>query len=627
MAAGMGTRFGQMTETIPKGFIQCGGISMVERSIQTLIDCGITRIIIGTGYHKEKYEALRDKYPQIECVFSPRYAETNSMYTLWNCREAIGSDDFLLLESDLIYEPKALTSLLECPAPDVMLITPVTKFQDQYYVEYGEHNRLTRCSTTAADLDVKGELVGIHKLSNKFYRAMCEDYAQKADDLPKLGYEYELLLMSQQIMPVYVLCQEGLKWYEIDDIDDLRYAEQHILPFLETSNPSDQSDPSDLSDSSDQKITIMQKIKRNILLNPGPATTTDTVKYAQVVPDICPREKEFAGMMRQLRSDLLKVAHAPEDKYTSVLFCGSGTINIDVCLNSLLPEGKKVLVVNNGAYSTRAVEVCQYYGLPHIDLKSSVYELPDLNEVRRVLDENPDIYLVYTTHHETGTGILNPIREIGALAHEHGAIFVTDTTSSLGMIPFDIVADNVDFCMASAQKGLMAMTGLSFIIGNTEEIRKSKDYPKRSYYCNLYMQYDFFERTGEMHFTPPVQTIYATIQALKEYFAEGEEAKFARHRRVFNAIHRGIARLGLKDAIRHEWQSGLVVSVLYPDSPNWDFEKVHDYCYERGFTIYPGKISSNKTFRLCALGTIDEQDIDDFFVVLEEALRHYDIKC
>ena len=113
-------------------------------------------------------------------------------------------------------------------------------------------------------------------------------------------------------------------------------------------------------------------IKRNILLNPGPSTTTDTVKMAQVVPDICPREEEFANMMKTLRKDLLKVVHASEDKYTSVLFCGSGTINIDVCINSLLPEGKKVLVINNGAYSTRAVEVCQYYGLDYIDLKVEV---------------------------------------------------------------------------------------------------------------------------------------------------------------------------------------------------------------------------------------------------------------
>ena len=163
-------------------------------------------------------------------------------------------------------------------------------------------------------------------------------------------------------------------------------------------------------------------IKRNILLNPGPATTTDSVKLAQVVPDICPREKEFASMMKSLRADLLRVAHAPKEKYTSVLFCGSGTINIDICLNSLLPADKRVLVVNNGAYSSRAVEICQYYGLPHIDLKSSVFDQPDLEAVRQTLDENPDIALVYTTHHETGTGILNPIRQIGAMAHEHGNI-------------------------------------------------------------------------------------------------------------------------------------------------------------------------------------------------------------
>ena len=369
----------------------------------------------------------------------------------------------------------------------------------------------------------------------------------------------------------------------------------------------------------------MDPIKRNILLNPGPSTTTDTVKYAQVVPDICPREKEFAGLMKGLRADLLKTVHARSEDYTAVLFCGSGTINIDICLNSLLPKDGKVLIVNNGAYSTRAVEICEYYGLPHIDMRFPVDQLPDLDAIEQILMDNPDIALVHTTHNETGTGILNPVREIGALAHKYNAVFTVDTTSTLAMRPINVYDDNIDFCMASAQKGLMAMTGLSFIIGRTSEIIKSAAYPKRSYYCNLYLQYDYFEKTGEMHFTPPVQTIYATIQALKEYFEEGEDAKWARHTRVFEAIHRGLDELGFKDIISREWQSGLVVSVRYPDDPNWDFEKVHDYCYERGFTIYPGKISTTNTFRLCALGAIDEQDIIDFFVVFRQALEEYDV--
>lgn len=165
--------------------------------------------------------------------------------------------------------------------------------------------------------------------------------------------------------------------------------------------------------------------------------------------------------------------------------------------------------------------------------------------MEETLKKNEDIALVHTTHNETGTGILNPICEIGALAHRYGAMFTVDTTSTLVMRAIDIDKENIDFCMASAPKGLMSMTGLSFIIGNREMIEKSKEYPTRSYYCNLYLQYDFFERTGEMHFTPPVQTIYATMQALKEYFEEGEQAKWERHQRVFEAIHEGLDELWL----------------------------------------------------------------------------------
>ena len=364
----------------------------------------------------------------------------------------------------------------------------------------------------------------------------------------------------------------------------------------------------------------MMNIKRNILLNPGPATTSDTVKLAQVVPDICPREKEFADLMKKLRRDLLQIVHADAAEYTSVLFCGSGTINMDICLNSLLPAEKKILIINNGVYSSRGAEICAYYGLPFINLKFPVDERPDLAVVKQCLQDNPDVALVYTTHHETGTGIGNPIREIGALVHKYHAAFVVDTTSTLAMVPIDMDKDNLDFVMASAQKGLMAMTGLSFIIGKKSLIEASKDYPKRSYYCNLYLQYEYFEKTGEMHFTPPVQTVYAAVQALEEYFAEGEQAKWQRHTRVFEAIHKGLAELGFRDVIKRQWQAGLVVSVIYPDDANWSFDKVHDYCYERGFTIYPGKIATANTFRLCALGKIDEEDIVAFFQVLKEAL-------
>ena len=228
MAAGLGTRFGQITEKIPKGFVPFNGEPMVVHSIKTLIDCGIDRIIIGTGYKKEAYEALQETYPQIVCVFSPRYSTTNSMYTLFINREAIGNDDFILLESDLIFEKKAIISLLDTPYENAMLITPVTKFQDQYYVEMDEKCVLTNCSTDKKQINPSGELVGIHKLSNRFYKKMCSEYEKIVNEKPKLGYEYQLLYMSQHVQPMNVVKVDGLQWYEIDDVDDLKFAEENI---------------------------------------------------------------------------------------------------------------------------------------------------------------------------------------------------------------------------------------------------------------------------------------------------------------------------------------------------------------------------------------------------------------
>ena len=359
-------------------------------------------------------------------------------------------------------------------------------------------------------------------------------------------------------------------------------------------------------------------IKRNILLNPGPATTTDTVKLAQLVPDICPREREFGELMRELGEDLLKVVRADPADWTTVLFCGSGTICMDACVSSLVPAEGKLLIVNNGAYSGRAAEMARAYSVPHIDLKFTIDGLPDLAEVERTLVENPDIAAVYTTHQETGTGILNPVREIGALAHAHGAVMIADTISTYAMIPFAVDEMNIDVCMSSAQKGIQGMTGLSFVLAKKSVLAAAKAYPVRSYYTNLVMQYEGFEQTGEMRFTPPVQTVYAARRALAEYFAEGAAKKWARHTRTIEAVHAGLAELGLKEAIPRAIQSGLVVAVEYP--ANFDFMRVHDYCYERGYTIYPGKMQTAATFRLCALGAIDEADIRGFFRVFKEAL-------
>lgn len=374
-------------------------------------------------------------------------------------------------------------------------------------------------------------------------------------------------------------------------------------------------------------MEVVKPVKRNILLNPGPGTTSDSVKYAQVIPDICPREQAFVTIMANVRKDLVRVVHGDPEKYTAVIFTGSGTLVQDVLVNSLVPEGKKILVVNNGAYAARMVKIARYYHIDCVDLQFPITGLPDLAAVKTAIESDKDIAVVAAVHHETGTGVLNPIRKIGRIAHDNGCVFIVDTISTYGLRPLDIEQENIDFLMSSAQKGLAAMTGASWTVGKIKAIERSKAYPTRSYYCNLFMQYDFFNRTGEMHFTPPVQTIYALARALEEYFDEGEKNRWDRLQKCWEAIHKGLEEIGLDVVIDKQIQARLVVTVKAPDDDKFDFTVFHDYCLERGFTIYPGKMFGLNTFRLCNLGRISYHDIKNFFTTAKDAFRQmgYDL--
>lgn len=233
MAAGKGTRFGERTSEMPKGFIEFKGRSMIERSIENLLTAGITKIIIGTGYQREWYEQLAKKYPEIRTVFSVEFADSNSMETLYICKETIGNEDFLLLESDIIYGSKAINQLLECKYPNVMLAADITKFQDQYYIGVDSEGFLNGCSVNKdAIIDesgaVFGELVGIHKISHLFFNRMVDDYKTHREEYLKRGYEFEIEDIAKINQDLFVLKLPNLQWYEIDDEKDLNFAEQHI---------------------------------------------------------------------------------------------------------------------------------------------------------------------------------------------------------------------------------------------------------------------------------------------------------------------------------------------------------------------------------------------------------------
>lgn len=367
------------------------------------------------------------------------------------------------------------------------------------------------------------------------------------------------------------------------------------------------------------------KIKRNILLNPGPATTTDTVKLAQLVPDICPREKEFGDLLESVSKDLTDIARGDID-YASILFAGSGTAVMDATINSVVPPGRSILIINNGAYGERMVGIANAYNIDWVELKYDWDKEINPADVEKQLLTHPEIACVAMVHHETTTGRLNPIKEIGAVVKKYTKVFIVDTISSFAGISFDMKGCNIDFMMSTSNKCIQGMAGCSFVICKKEELYKTKDYPKRSFYLNLYLNYDYFVKEHQTPFTPPVQTIYALRQAIDEFLKEGTENRHKRYLTNWEILIKGMEDLGFKRLLKDNEESHILTTFLDPEDPNYNFNKMHDLLRERGFTIYPGKIGKKNTFRLANMGAIDYKDVQAFLKALEEVMNEMNLK-
>lgn len=367
-------------------------------------------------------------------------------------------------------------------------------------------------------------------------------------------------------------------------------------------------------------------VKRNILLNPGPATTTDTVKYAQVVPDICPREKEFGELVESILVDLVKVIHG-EETYKCVLFGGSGTASVDAVINSAVPPNGGILVIANGAYGTRMIEIAAGYGIHCVRYEIPYGDYPDLNAVEELIKNNlPKLTHIGIIHHETTTGMLNPIEKTLALARKYNLEIIVDAMSSFAGIPIDVRKHDYDYVISSSNKNIQGMAGVSFVLCKQSALEKMKSYPKRSYYLNLYQQFYFFDKKKQMQFTPPVQVLYALRQAITEYFTEGEEARYKRYTDNWNCLIRGLDEIGFRLLLPAEQQSKMLTAIIEPKDAHYHFDDMHDYLYERDFTIYPGKGAKQDTFRIANIGQIYKSDMEQFIVVLKQYILERGIK-
>lgn len=367
----------------------------------------------------------------------------------------------------------------------------------------------------------------------------------------------------------------------------------------------------------DQKLPL---VKRNILLNPGPATTSDGVKYAQVVPDICPREKEFGDIMQYISDELTCFVANPKE-YTTVLFGGSGTAAVESILSSVIGEDL-VLIINNGAYGSRMCQIAKVYQLNYIEFQNPFDVALDFVTLENLIQKSPyKISYLAVVHNETTTGLLNNVSVIGKICKKYNIDLIVDAMSSFGAIPIDMNQMNISYLAASSNKNLQGMPGVSFVVAHKAKLEATKNLNRRSFYLDLYSQYEYFIKTHQMRFTPPVQTLYALKEAIFQTKAEGIENRYERYKKSWKVLIDGISKLGLKYLVNENNHSKIITAILEPENKNYDFNKMHDYFYNSGITIYPGKVGDLDTFRVANIGEITYKDIQSFLSMLEQYLK------
>jgi 2-aminoethylphosphonate-pyruvate transaminase len=357
-----------------------------------------------------------------------------------------------------------------------------------------------------------------------------------------------------------------------------------------------------------------------LLLTPGPLSTTKRVKAA-MLRDWCTWDDDYKELVQEVRKKLIGLATDKTERYTCVLMQGSGTFSVESIIGTALPDGGKLLVLPNGAYGDRIVQIAKTLKISCVFNDSGELEPPDLEKLEATLKEDREITHVAVVHSETTTGMLNPIEKIGKIVKKYGKIYIVDAMSSFGGIPIDIGAMDIDFIVSSANKCIQGVPGFGFIIAKKETLSRCKG-QARSLSLDLYDQWNAMENDkGKWRYTSPTHVVRAFHEALIELEEEGGIAKRTkRYRANHRTLIDGMRRLGFQTLLPDAYQGHFITSFYSPESATYDFKTFYDLLKKKGFVIYPGKVSKASAFRIGNIGDVYPRDMKRLVEAIEKSM-------
>ncbi len=350
------------------------------------------------------------------------------------------------------------------------------------------------------------------------------------------------------------------------------------------------------------------------LLTPGPLTTSKSVRAVMQV-DHCTWDDDYKIITQNIRKDLVCLAKA-DDNYTAVLMQGSGTFGVESVVNSAVGENGKLLVIANGEYGKRIAQIASYANIPHILYETSYDEQPNTAEVDKILTDNSDITHVAIVHCETTSGMLNDIESVSKVVKKHNKTYIVDAMSSFGGIEIDMIALDIDYLISSANKCIQGVPGFSFAICKKSELVQCKGNSK-SLSLDLYDQWIGMDKDGKWRFTSPTHVVLAFSRALEELEIEGGIPKrYARFRKNNDTLIEKMSELGIKSYVKSKHQSPIITTFFMPCGT--DFFDMYNFVKQRGYAIYPGKLTKADTFRIGNIGEIYSDDIEKLCEIFKE---------
>lgn len=356
-----------------------------------------------------------------------------------------------------------------------------------------------------------------------------------------------------------------------------------------------------------------------LLFTPGPLTTSRTVKEA-MLRDLGSRDREFLNVVAEIRERLLALGGLASAEYECVLMQGSGTFAIESVLSSVVPHDGKLMVLVNGAYGRRMVQIARVHGIAVEVVEVAENATIEAPLAAERLKQAGDVTHVAVVHCETTTGIVNPIAAIGAAVARAGAAYIVDAMSSFGAIEVDLGAAWIDFLISSANKCIEGVPGFGFVLARRDTLEAAKG-RARTLSLDLHAQWAGLEADGQFRFTPPTHALLAFRQALEELEAEGGVAgRGARYRSNHETLRRGMREMGFEAYLADEDQRCIITAYRYPADPRFRFEEFYARLSGRGFVIYPGKLTRAACFRIGTIGRLFPKDVEALLAAIGEVL-------